>query len=213
MSTLQKLKAYFGMVPADELEDYEAEEYDRRGYRSDYAEDEFEDYPGGRRRWFGGQRAGYRDEVEDDYGPAEPAERSRPRPAWSPAAALPESPTHGALAVDSRREQPARPRPAEPQPTAGFPLGRVITLHPRSYIEARTIGEHYRDGRPVIMNLTEMDDADAKRLVDFAAGLAFAMRGSMDKVTNKVFLISPPNVDPTAEDKRRLAEGGFAARS
>ncbi|MBM7775779.1 cell division inhibitor SepF [Actinokineospora baliensis] len=206
MSTLQKLKAYFGMVPADELDDYEAEEYDRRGYRPDYAEDEFEDYPGGRRRWFGGQRGGYRDEVEDDY---EPAERGRPRPAWTPAT-VPDPQTHGALAVEPRREQPSRPRQPEP---AGYPLGRVITLHPRSYIEARTIGEHYRDGRPVIMNLTEMDDADAKRLVDFAAGLAFAMRGSMDKVTNKVFLISPPNADPTAEDKRRLAEGGFATRT
>ncbi|GAA3062395.1 cell division protein SepF [Actinokineospora globicatena] len=208
MSTLQKLKAYFGMVPADELDDYEAEEYDRRGYRPEYAEDEFEDYPGGRRRWFGGQQRLYRDEVEEDY---EPTERTRPRPAWTPAVA-PEQPTHGALAVDARREPPAV-RQRQPEPTAGYPLGRVITLHPRSYIEARTIGEHYRDGRPVIMNLTEMDDADAKRLVDFAAGLAFAMRGSMDKVTNKVFLISPPNVDPTAEDKRRLAEGGFATRS
>jgi cell division inhibitor SepF len=64
----------------------------------------------------------------------------------------------------------------------------------------------------VIMNLTEMADADARRLVDFAAGLAFALRGAMDKVTNKVFLISPPNVDVSAEDRRRLAEGGFASR-
>ncbi|NUS66386.1 MAG: cell division protein SepF, partial [Saccharothrix sp.] len=82
----------------------------------------------------------------------------------------------------------------------------------RSYNEARTIGEHYRDGTPVIMNLTDMDDADAKRLVDFAAGLAFALRGSIDKVTNKVFLLSPPNIDVTAEDRRRLAEGGFLSQ-
>ena len=91
-------------------------------------------------------------------------------------------------------------------------LARITTLHPRTYNEARTIGEHFRDGTPVIMNLTELDDADARRLVDFAAGLAFAMRGSMDKVTNKVFLISPPNVDPSAEDKRRIAEGGLLIR-
>jgi cell division inhibitor SepF len=93
-------------------------------------------------------------------------------------------------------------------------MGRIVTLHPTSFAEARTIGEHYRDGTPVIINLTEMDDADAKRLVDFSAGLAFALRGAMDKVTNKVFLISPPNVDdPTAEDKRRIAEGGLLNRS
>ncbi|MBY8852980.1 cell division protein SepF, partial [Saccharothrix sp. MB29] len=72
--------------------------------------------------------------------------------------------------------------------------------------------EHYRDGTPVIMNLTDMDDADAKRLVDFAAGLVFALRGSMDKVTHKVFLLSPPNIEVTAEDRRRLAEGGFLKR-
>ncbi|MGQ0841055.1 cell division protein SepF [Actinokineospora sp.] len=210
MSTLQKLKAYFGMVPADELDDYDAEDYDRRGYtrRPEYLEDEFDDYGAGRRRWFGGQRGAYRDEGEDDY---EPAERGRPRPAWATPA---DTQTHGALAVDARRDPAPRLRQVEaPVQAGGYPLGRVVTLHPSSYNEARAIGEHYRDGRPVIMNLTEMDDADAKRLVDFAAGLAFALRGSIDKVTNKVFLISPPNVDPTAEDKRRLAEGGFVTRS
>ena len=91
------------------------------------------------------------------------------------------------------------------------PLSRITTLHPTSYAEARAIGEHYRDGIPVIMNLTEMENADAKRLVDFAAGLAFALRGSMDKVTNKVFFLSPPDADVTAEDRRRIAEGGSPA--
>ncbi len=62
---------------------------------------------------------------------------------------------------------------------------------------------------PVIINLTGMSDADARRLVDFSAGLAFAMRGDIDKITNKVFLISPPDIDVTAEDRRRIAEGGF----
>ena len=62
---------------------------------------------------------------------------------------------------------------------------------------------------PVIMNLTEMDEPDAKRLVDFAAGLAFGLRGSMERVTNRVFLLSPPNIQVSAEDKARIAEGGF----
>jgi cell division inhibitor SepF len=90
---------------------------------------------------------------------------------------------------------------------------RVTTLHPRTYNEARAIGEHFREGTPVIMNLTEMDDADAKRLVDFAAGLIFGLRGSIDRVTAKVFLLSPSNVEVTAEDKQRLAEGGFFNQS
>ena len=92
-------------------------------------------------------------------------------------------------------------------------LARITTLHPRTYNEARTIGEHFREGTPVIMNLTEMVDSDARRLVDFAAGLIFGLRGSIDKVTNKVFLLSPANIEVTAEDKARIAERGFFNQS
>lgn len=103
-------------------------------------------------------------------------------------------------------------RPAEPVrvPRASQ---RITTLHPRTYNEARTIGEHFREGTPVIMNLSEMDDSDAKRLVDFAAGLIFGLRGSIERVTAKVFLLSPANVQITAEDKQRIAEGGFFNQS
>ncbi|MEV6525528.1 cell division protein SepF [Longispora sp. NPDC051575] len=90
---------------------------------------------------------------------------------------------------------------------------RIMTLHPTTYNEARTIGERFRDGTPVIMNLTEMDEADAKRLVDFAAGLAFGLRGTIERVTNRVFLLSPANVTVTAEDKAKIAEGGFFHQS
>jgi cell division inhibitor SepF len=92
-------------------------------------------------------------------------------------------------------------------------LSRITTLHPRTYNEARTIGENFREGVPVIMNLSEMDDSDAKRLVDFAAGLVFAVRGTIERVTNKVFLLSPPNVSVAAEDKQRIAEDGFFNQS
>ncbi|MBA2739467.1 MAG: cell division protein SepF [Nocardioidaceae bacterium] len=100
-----------------------------------------------------------------------------------------------------------RPRPV------GVEMSRITTLHPRTYNEARTIGEHFREGIPVIMNLSEMDDNDAKRLVDFAAGLVFAVQGSIERVTSKVFLLSPPNVTVAAEDKQRIAEGGFFNQS
>jgi cell division inhibitor SepF len=92
-------------------------------------------------------------------------------------------------------------------------LSRITTLHPRTYNEARTIGENFRDGVPVIMNLSEMDDVDAKRLVDFAAGLVFATRGTIERVTAKVFLLSPPNVSVAAEEKQRIVEGGFFNQS
>lgn len=92
-------------------------------------------------------------------------------------------------------------------------VDRIITLHPHSYNDARMIGEHFRDHTPVIMNLTDMDDADAKRLVDFAAGLVFGHRGSIERVTAKVFLLSPPNVKVSAEDKFAAAEASFFNQS
>jgi cell division inhibitor SepF len=103
--------------------------------------------------------------------------------------------------------------PIDPVPAQQVELARITTLHPRTYNEARTIGEHFREGTPVIMNLTEMVDSDARRLVDFAAGLIFGLRGSIDKVTNKVFLLSPANIEVTAEDKARIAERGFFNQS
>lgn len=92
-------------------------------------------------------------------------------------------------------------------------LSRIITVHPRNYNEARTIGEHFRDGVPVIMNLSELEDADAKRLVDFASGLIFGLHGNIERVTKGVFLLSPINVNVTAEDRERIASGGFFNQS
>ncbi|MGY1772840.1 cell division protein SepF [Blastococcus sp. SYSU D00813] len=119
----------------------------------------------------------------------------------------------GAAAAQVREPVVARaPEPA-PEPAPVPQPYRITTLHPRTYNEARQIGESFRDGMPVIMNLTEMDDADAKRLVDFAAGLSFGLRGSIERVTAKVFLLSPRDVDVTAEDKAKIREGGFFNQS
>ncbi|GAA1401134.1 DUF552 domain-containing protein [Oerskovia turbata] len=80
-------------------------------------------------------------------------------------------------------------------------LRRITTVHPRSYNDARVIGEAFRGGTPVIMNLSDMDDADAKRLVDFSAGLIFGLHGAIERVTNKVFLLSPEHVEITGEEQ------------
>lgn len=77
---------------------------------------------------------------------------------------------------------------------------RITTIHPRTYNEAKKIGESFREGTPVIMNLTDLDDADAKRLVDFAAGLVFGLQGAIERVTNKVFLLSPADIEVTTVD-------------
>ena len=79
-------------------------------------------------------------------------------------------------------------------------LNRITTIHPRTYNEAKTIGENFRAGTPVIMNLTDMNDSDAKRLVDFAAGLVFGLHGAIERVTAKVFLLSPSHVEVSAEE-------------
>ncbi len=114
-------------------------------------------------------------------------------------------PGGGGAATATLAPPAARPRMAD--------VSRIITVHPRTYHEARTIGEHFRDGVPVIMNLSEMEDVDAKRLVDFAAGLIFGLRGTIERVTSKVFLLSPQNVTVAAEDKERIAAGGFFNQS
>lgn len=86
-------------------------------------------------------------------------------------------------------------------------LRRIVTVHPTAYNDALVIGEAFRAGTPVIMNLSNLDDANAKRLVDFAAGLTFGLHGSIDRVTNKVFLLSPANVEVAAEDRSMMPQG------
>jgi cell division inhibitor SepF len=218
MSTLHKVKAYFGMAPMDDYEDeyYEDDDRTSRPYPRRSRDERFEEDSYGRMEGRGyEERVGAR-EFEREFGremdpvPAgyraggyvdEPAFRGgRPqfdRPRFNTLRGA----TRGAVAMEPRRMAELF--------EAGSPLAKITTLRPKDYSEARTIGERFRDGTPVIMDLVSMDNADAKRLVDFAAGLAFALRGSFDKVATKVFLLSPADVDVSAEERRRIAEAGF----
>ncbi len=191
MRSLHRLKAYFGMVPAEDMDDYLDDDEDSDDLDREYLAESA--VPP--QRVLGADRTRY----------ADPAVRAGSRTL-----------VRGALAVDPYAEELATDEPAILHRDAGLGLPvergavcRITTLAPRSYNEARTVGERYRDGIPVIMNLTDLDDAAAKRLVDFAAGLAFALRGSIDKVTSRVFLLSPPGVEVAPSDARRLAEHGF----
>ncbi|WP_327131712.1 cell division protein SepF [Streptomyces sp. NBC_01343] len=198
---MRKMAVYLGLVEDDR--------YDNPGYDPD---DEFEPEPEperDRRR----QQAVHQPPVTDEpvrvtQPPAQrepiplPAENGRPA-RIAPVASI--TPERSNLEKNAPVIMPKVVSEREPY--------RITTLHPRTYNEARTIGEHFREGTPVIMNLTEMDDTDAKRLVDFAAGLVFGLHGSIERVTQKVFLLSPANVDVTAEDKARIAEGGFFNQS
>lgn len=92
-------------------------------------------------------------------------------------------------------------------------LSRIVSVRPRSYNEARMIGENFRQGVPVIMNLSDMEDGDDKRLVDFAAGLIFGLRGNIERVANKVFLLCPNGLVVGPEDRERISSGGFFNQS
>jgi cell division inhibitor SepF len=199
MGAMRKAGVWLGLV-----EDDEDRGYDERGYRG-YGDE------------FG-------DDDEADEAPVTPRARvadrtervDRPeRPERAPVRSLTRStstvsyPTRDNLALAPSVQVRERTATVEDDEHRY----QITTMHPTTYNEARTIGEHFRDGVPVIMNLTELDESDAKRLVDFAAGLAFGLRGTMERVTNRVFLLSPANVQVTAEDKARIAEGGFFNQS
>lgn len=226
---MRKMGIYLGLVeddvprgygrydarPSDELEhDRRYGRYDEDRYDEDFADD------------------GYADDYADDIPAVPPARDPEPlsvrRVQARPLGLAPTGATGStgsrvlsassgpvaAAGLAMREPVTATPEPEpEAAPAPAAKSYQVVTLHPRTYNEARTIGERFREGMPVIMNLTEMDDADAKRLVDFAAGLSFGLRGSIERVTAKVFLLSPQDVAVTAEDKAKIREGGFSEKS
>ncbi|OIJ86321.1 cell division protein SepF [Streptomyces colonosanans] len=90
---------------------------------------------------------------------------------------------------------------------------RIGTVTPDSFRDARIVGELFRDGVPVIMNLTSMEASDAKRVVDFAAGLIFGLRGSIDRVSTRVFLLTPANTEIVSGDAATRQDNGFFNQS
>ncbi|MEE1752431.1 cell division protein SepF [Streptomyces sp. SP18CS02] len=90
---------------------------------------------------------------------------------------------------------------------------RIATVSPDSFRDARAIGELFRDGVPVIVNLTAMEPADAKRVVDFAAGLTFGLRGSIERVATRVFLLTPADTRIVSGEHGTRSEGGFFNQS
>lgn len=129
----------------------------------------------------------------------------------APAAA---APSYAAPAAQAPRPYvaPVAAAPAPVAPAMGE-VYRITTIHPRTFNDARRIGEDFRAGTPVIMNLSEMDDSDARRIVDFSAGLALGLHGSLERVTRGVFLLSPANVDIGAAARAQLREDPFFNQS
>jgi cell division inhibitor SepF len=187
---MRKMAVYLGLV--EDADGPGRPDYTDYGYADgDGVVDGDEAYRDDRADYRADPRAGYRPDPRGDR-----RSEYRPEPSHAPAGAV--------TALADRRPAPA-PQRAE--------LSKITTLNPRTYNEARTIGEHFRDGTPVIMNLGEMGLDDAKRLVDFSAGLVFGLSGTIERVSAKVFLLSPANVSVAAEDKARIAENGFFNQS
>ena len=230
MSALRKAGVWLGLVEEDDDRAYEDRGYRESGYRErdrdrerdsgyryndEFADDDddVDDAPTlPRARASERARLAERTPRADLDHDDDRAERSSVRSITRPSSVSAD--TSSALRYDTRDglalapQAPVHQRAAEEEQRY-----QITTLHPTTYREARTIGEHFRDGVPVIINLTEMDEGDARRLVDFAAGLAFGLRGTIERVTNRVFLLSPANVQVTAEDKAKIAEGGFFTQS
>jgi cell division inhibitor SepF len=145
------------------------------------------------------------DEEFDQSTPvATPSESRFSRPLRPAAPVETESPTY-------LRSAPTRV--VTPVAQTDVVVDHIVTLHPRMYSDVRGIGEHYRLGQPVIMNLSDMEESERKRMIDFASGLVFGHYGKIERVTSKVFLLTPQNVRVSNEDKNAAAQASFFNQS
>ena len=115
-----------------------------------------------------------------------------PAPAAPIVHAAPAAPKTGAAVTPLRKHQV---QPTTPQAE----MNEILTVHPRAYKDAKVIAENFREGIPVIINLSQMSEPEARRLVDFASGLSEGLYGKIERVTSKVFLLSPAHVVVSGE--------------
>jgi cell division inhibitor SepF len=148
-------------------------------------------------------------EYDDESQPEESARAAAPAPVQQTA---PQPTVHAPHRTHAPKQAPAAPVQSAPAPAANrapvTPLRRatstknaaatemneILTVHPREYKDAQSIAASFRDGIPVIINLSQMSEGDARRLVDFASGLSQGLYGKIERVTNKVFLLSPAHI-------------------
>lgn len=109
---------------------------------------------------------------------------------------------------EASRRRAAR-APLEAVPPAPGNSQRVHLVMPRSFNDAQSVADKFKDSVPVILNLQNADAELAKRLIDFSSGLTYALNGGMQRVADKVFLLTPRNVEVSAEERARMLERGF----
>lgn len=130
-------------------------------------------------------------------------EREAPQ---APVAEAPATPAPRPVVQKANVTPLRKPTPAR-QPAAQA-MNEILTVHPTEYREAAVIAESFREGVPVILNLSRMNDADAKRIIDFASGLSMGLRGRIERVTTKVFLLSPEHVAVSTDEAQARNESG-----
>lgn len=102
--------------------------------------------------------------------------------------------------------QPARPPLASVHQFPPRSMGQVHIVRPESYGDAQQIGDRMRNGLPVIVNLEEAESELARRIVAFASGLVYGLDGNLQKLSRRIYLITPAEMEVSSEDKRRLVE-------
>ena len=129
-----------------------------------------------------------------------------------PISARPNEPREGGSAMGQTinpSSNPTRPRPQVVRPIAVMPNAKPHVVTATSFNQAQEVADKYKGSQPVIMNLQVADRELSRRLIDFASGLCYGLGGQMERVANQVYLLTPTNVEVSAEERRRLHERGY----
>ena len=192
--TWRRALEYFGLVEGDYIEEGE---YDEGDTGSEMALDQTaarRARPSAARR----RRRGREEDIDDIFGDEEPA------------------PRRGRIrSVDDTAEEPQPRRGRRGRSPAGNG-GGVASMHvvtPRSFNDAQQVADEFKRSKPVIINLQSTDRELSKRLIDFSSGMTYALGGGMQRISQGIFLLTPENVEVSAEEKARLLEGGFFNQS
>jgi cell division inhibitor SepF len=192
--TWRRALEYFGLVEGDYIEEGE---YDEGDTGTDLAVDDTAVASREPVRGMSSRRRAREDDIDDIFGDDEPApRRGRVRP------------------VDDTAEEPA-PRRRGRRGSRGNG-GGVASMHvvtPRSFNDAQQVADEFKRNKPVIINLQSTDRELSKRLIDFSSGMTYALGGGMQRISQGIFLLTPEDVEVSAEEKARLLEGGFFNQS
>jgi cell division inhibitor SepF len=192
--TWRRSLEYFGLVEGDYIEEGEYEEGDTG---TELALDETS-APREAVRSLPSRRRGREDDIDDIFGDEEPApRRGRVR------------------TVEDTAEEPV-PRRGRRRSGGGGNGGSVASMHvvtPRSFNDAQQVADEFKRSKPVIINLQSTDRELSKRLIDFSSGMTYALGGGMQRISQGIFLLTPEDVEVSAEEKARILQGGFFNQS